>query len=435
MRIAVAVPSLEAAAPQRRALDAMLGRMVEEGCDVEAFAEHDRTSDVAPFPIHHYLRLPERHVERAFDIALYPLGRDASPYQGVWALMHRFPGVVWFLDAVAHHLAVGGIALMGDWASYREMLDDAYGDTGAAVAQTVASNWGTGALFRRYDLVAAAARGQRCVLASWPALARRIESRLDDVPVGVAPLGVDAPSVVQAAAAGTADTGRIALMSVNESYATTAVRAAAAALELDDTHGVTLCLSEPIYKAEGKRVAEHLGVLERIDWRLTTSPGELAEIAATPDVLVWLAEELQGGHRVLLLDGMRAGKATVVPRCGLYDDLPDGAVARLDLGRTLPVAFAALLDALRADPALCCGLGAAGRAFAGEEPDAASAARTLIDHLDAAATGFTLREAPVSAPAWAAVRAGMLDATLPGAVAPVVERHIADLLPTPGPKG
>jgi len=435
MRIAVAVPSLEPAAPQRRALDAILGHMVEDGCDVEAFAEHDRTSDVAPFPIHHYLRLPERHVEHAFDIALYPLGRDASPYQGVWASMHRFPGVVWFLDAVAHHLAVGGIALMGDWASYRALLDDAYGDNGAAVAQTVASNWGTGALFRRYDLIAAAARNQRRVLAAWPALARRIESRLDEVSVGVVPLGVDALPVGGEATSGTPGTGRIAIMSVNESYATSAVRAAAAALELDGTRAVTLCLSEPIYKAEGKRVAAHHGVRERIDWRLTTSPQELAEIAAAHDVLVWLAEELQGGHRVLLLDGMRAGKVTVVPRCGLYDDLPDGVVARLDLGRTLPVAFATLLDTLRADTVLCRALSDAGRAFAAAQPDAAAAARVLTDYLDAAATGFTLREAPVSAPAWSAIEAGMMDAGLPAAASPAVEQHIAALLRAAEPKG
>ena len=177
MRIAVALPSLEANAPQRRAIDSMLAHMVDDGHGIEGFAEHDRSDESASFPIFHYLRMPERHVAEPFDTALYPLGRDASPYQGVFALMNRFPGVVWFLDPVVHHLALGGIALLEDWAAYRNLLDTAYGDTGAALAQTVAKNWGTGALFRRYDLVAAVAAAQHGVLAAWPSLATRVASR------------------------------------------------------------------------------------------------------------------------------------------------------------------------------------------------------------------------------------------------------------------
>ena len=81
-------------------------------------------------------------------------------------------------------------------------------------------------------------------------------------------------------------------MSVNESYATTAVRVAAAALEVAPNARVRLCLSDPIYKAEGARVARHLGVDERIEWEFTALPGRLAEVAAASGILLWLAEEL-----------------------------------------------------------------------------------------------------------------------------------------------
>jgi hypothetical protein len=456
MRLAVALPSLEPAAPQRRALDAMMAHLVARGHELEAFVEHDRTADQAPFPFFHYLRLAERHRAAAFDTALYPLGRDASPYQSVWACMHRFPGVVWFQDAIAHHLAVGGIALMEGWAGYRRLLDDTYGERGAAVAQTVASNWGTGALFRRYDLVPAAATGQVRVLAAWPALARRIATRLEGREVGVAPLGIAAPpgaaedrpagtgAPAIAVAAQQGDIGaepareaalpertpprRVAIMSANESYATSAVRVAAAALALEGDLDVTLCLSEPIYKAEARRAAVHRGLRERIDWQLTTSPGALAEVAAGNDVLVWLAEELQGGHRLLLLQGMAAGKPTVVPRCGLYDDLPEGAVAKLELGHTLGPAFGVLLQALRDDAALREGLAHAARDFATACPDDAAAGEMLLAELEAAAAAGPLRERPVSQPAWQAVERIMRDAAVPGGAEAVVERRIEALL-------
>jgi len=430
MRIAVALPSLEANAPQRRAIDSMLAHMVDDGHGIEGFTEHDRSDESASFPIFHYLRMPERHAAEPFDTALYPLGRDASPYQGVFALMNRFPGVVWFLDPIVHHLALGGIALLEDWAGYRNLLDTAYGDTGAALAQTVAKNWGTGALFRRYDLVAAVAAAQHGVLAAWPSLATRIASRLEGRTVAVAPLAAWDSASGGSVPAGDApaDLRRIAIMSVNESYATSAVRTAAAALERADGTRVSLCLSEPIFKAEALTVARHLGVEERIDWEVTTSAQRLAEVAADNDVLLWLAEELQGAHRLLLLQGLDAGKLTLVPRCPLYDDLPQGAVIKLDLGTTLAPMFGGYLDALGADVELRDAICRNGRSFARECPDTRGATQALVAELEALSRSSSLEQAPVSAPTWEVVGAHMVDAALPGGASEVTRQRIEEAL-------
>lgn len=432
MRLAVGLPSLDAGDPLRGALDDTFAALVDDGHQVEGFAEHDRTRETLSFPVYHYLRMSERHSAAAFDAALYPLGRDATPYQGIYSLMHRFPGVVWFLDPIVHHLAVGGIALMHDWFSYRELLDAAYGDRGAAVAQTVAYNWGTGALFRRYDLVAATAATQPHVLAAWPALARRIASRLaDDREVGVVP--IPAPEAASSSAARldavevsspVPRAARVAVMTVNESYATSAVRVAAAVLETGDEATVTVCTSEPIYKAEGRRVSEHLGIHDRIEWCLTSSPRRLAEAAAAADVLVWLAEELQGGHRLLLLQGLAAGKLTVTPRCALYDDLPAGVVAKVDLGHTVGAEVGGLLRSLQDDEALRDGLSRAARSFAAEQATPSQAARRLAEELEAARRGSTLRREPVAGRTWSEVRAGIVDAALPGGSSPELRRRL-----------
>ena len=432
MRIAVALPSLGVAAPQRRALDAMLAKLVDDGHSIEGFAEHDRCGESEPFPAFHYLRMPERHAAERFDTALYPLGRDAAPYQGVFALMNRFPGVVWFLDPIVHHLAVGGIALMDDWAAYRSLLDAAYGDSGAAVAQTVASNWGTGALFRRYDLLAASAAAQHGVLAAWPALAARVSSRLEGRTVGVAPLVTRDSTVDERSPASDApgDLRRVAIMTVNESYPTTALRAAAAALDRNDGTRVSLCLSESIFEAEGRVVARHLGIEERVDWELTASPQRLAEIAADNDVLLWLAEELQGGHRLLLLEGLHAGKLTLVPRCPLYDDLPAGAVVKLDLGCTLASMFSGYLDAFADDGELRHALACSAKSFARECPDTRRAAQALVGELEALGGSSSLEEAPVSASTWEVVGDHMSAAALPGGATESTRRRIAEALRT-----
>ena len=283
MRIAAALPSLETGSPHRRSIDAMLEGLLAAGIEMEGFAEHDRLDQGDGFPVYHYLRMPERHRAAGFDLALYPIGRDAGPYQGVFALMNLYPGVAWIQDPSVHHLALGGIALLDNWTDYRAMLDAAYGRRGAAIAQTVASHWGTGALFRRYDLMAAVAGSQPGVLVAWPSLGERVASRLRR-PVGLAPLGVINPPTVTKWPAGEPAAGSlppVAVMTVNESYAKTAVEAAGAVLEVSPETTVTLCLSEPIYRAAGLPAAQHLGIDDRIRFELTTSPRRLSEVASS----------------------------------------------------------------------------------------------------------------------------------------------------------
>lgn len=424
MRVAVGLPSLDKGAPQRRSIDAMLAQLVEAGHDIEGFAEHDRVDDAATFRTFHYLRLGERHECRSFDTALYPLGRDATPYQSVLVSMSALPGMVWFLDPVVHHLAIGGVALLDDWAGYRLLLDDAYPATAGAIAQTVASNWGTGALFRRYDLIAGLTAAQRHVVAAWPALAARVSSRLEGRSVPVVPLANLAPGRTTGDADGVR---RVAIMTVNDSYATSAVRAAAAAIDAVDGVSVKICLSEPIYKAEGLDVARHLEIDERIDWELTTAPERLAVVAEESHVLVWLAEELQGGHRLLLLEGMAAGKVTLVPRCALYDDIPDGAVAKVDLGRPLGATCGAILGALRDDADLRRSLITNGRAFALESAGLEAATRRLAGELERSAKEPPQQEA-VSAPVWNKTHDHMMAAAVPGGASPETVQIVDDLL-------
>lgn len=427
MRLAVALPSYERGSLHGRSLDAMVAALAASGVEIEGFAEHDRLDGNAPFEVFHYLRMPERHQARSFDLALYPMGRDAGPYQGVFSLMQRFPSVVWFLDPVMQHFAIGGIALYDEWADYREIVDAAHGAAGAAVAQSVARGWATGALLRRYDIVALLAKGQQGVLAAWPSLADRLATASGRSDIGVVGLGlVEGPESWEVATeAGSPRSA--AIMALNEAYVDPALRAAGEILEACDDAEVSICINSVVYAAAAASVAERLGINDRVRWELSPSWERLAEVARRSGILLWFAEELQGAHRLLLLHGLTAGRLTLVPRTSLYDDLPDGAVAKIDLGAALAPTVREVVRTAFEEPAFADGLARAARRFASSYPDVDAAAAKLGQELERR-RDCAPRAAPVSGATWETVAAGTAAAATPGGASGAGRRAVSEVL-------
>ncbi len=434
MRVAVALPSLDPAALDRRSIDAVTAGLAARGHDVEAFSEHDRLEDDVGVPLFHYLRMSERHAAAAFDVALYPIGRDHIPYQGVYWLMRQLPSVAWFLDASVHHLVLGGIGFMDKWAGYRGMLDCEYGDLGAAVAHTVAGDWGTGAVFRRYDLMGAATSDQPGLLAAWPALAERLSSRIDRA-VGVAPLGlVDPVAEWEQDSVAPGVLPRAAIITVNDAYAVSAVRAASRILEIGRHRRVAVRIGRPVYQAFAEPAARELGIHDRVDWVLDASAQRLAEVSKEAGMLLFLAEDLRASDRLLLVQALAAGKLVLVPDCPLYDDLPEGVVAKTDLGSALAPTLDATLRALMDEGDLCEGLSAAAREFGAGYPGVEEAAAQLEVQLVAAASTGAPTQQNVGRRAWAAVAADLVDAVVPGGASAATRRHIEELLQTSSDK-
>jgi len=430
MRIAVALPALERDALDCRALETTLRALAESGVDIEGFAEHDRleVGDLG-FPVFHYLRMPERNAACPFDQALYPLGRDAAPYQAAFWLMGQFPGVVWLFDSVLHHLALGGYALWGKWTQYRELLRAAYGDIGPAVALTVAGNWGTSDLFRHFDLVAEMTRRQRAIIASWPALAGRTRRRVGGREVAVAPLPlVESAERWDSEWLSPAGPTAVTIVSMTSSNPAACVEAAAGALQGDPRRRVVICTSKPAHLMGAAAAARRRGINDRIDWVLDPGWVELADTARRAEMSIWLDEDLRAGERLIMLHGLAAGKPTIVPRSDLYADLPEGVVAKVDLGHSLGPEVAAFMDALVSDPALEDGLREGARAFAGESLEPSTAARQLGSLLEELPTSDGLEILNLSGPILEAVEQDMLEHVVPdGATAPT-RRLLGEIL-------
>jgi len=432
MRLAVALPGLESTALDRRALEATLSALADSGVDVEGFAEHDRleVGDLG-FPVFHYLRLPERNEAVPFDQVLYPLGRDAAPYQAAFWLMGQCPGVVWLLDSVLHHLALGGYGLWGKWTQYRELLTAAYGDIGPPVAHTVAGNWGTGALFRHYDLVAETTRRQRAVIASWPALAERIKSRTSGREIAVVELPLIEPAERwESERSSSRRPSSVTIVSMTSSNPAACVAAAAGALQGEMTRRAILCTSTPTHMTGAAAAARRRGIDDRIEWVLDPSWGELAEVARRSELSIWLDEDLRAGERLLVLQGLAAGKTTVVPRSDLYTDLPEGVVAKIDLGHSVGPEVAGLMEAFASDPALEDGLREGARVFAGRVPRPGEAAQQIVNLLEQLPISDGLEMLDLSRPVLESLRQDMIEHVVPdGATAPT-RRLLGDILDT-----
>ncbi len=430
MRLAVAMPGLERDSLHCRALEATLEAMAEAGVDLEGFAEHDRlAAEDLGFPIYHYLRLPERHRFSPFDVALYPIGRDASPYQAACWLMRQAPSVAWLFDSVLHHLALGGIALMGRWRSYRDLLEAAYGDIGAALTQAVAQNWGTNSLFRHYDLVAELTRDQHAVIASWPALAGRLASRMPNRGIAVAPLPlVEDPKHWQINDKIRGRSSTTAILSMNCSNPAGSVAAAAAVLGTDPEAKAVFCTSTFAYANGARESARRQGIHDRIDWILDPNQGSLTSIVREASVLIWLDEDLRADGRALLLHGLAGGRLTIVPRSDLYGDIPEGVVAKVDPGHSLGPEIAAFLEMLGKSASLRRGMQQSAVTFARSIPAAAEAAAQLQEILETLADPTGLRISRVSAPVWDALDEDLATHLIPAAATVSTHRLLSEII-------
>jgi hypothetical protein len=127
-------------------------------------------------------------------------------------------------------------------------------------------------------------------------------------------------------------------------------------------------------------------------------------------------------------------KVTFVPRSPLYEDLPAGAVVKLELGTRLPPDFAALLRGLDQDVELRSGLLDCGAAYHDGCATVDDAVAILVAELERFAGAGPPRLAAVSAPAWDKVTERLRDAALPAgasaATTELIDRIIGDQLAT-----
>lgn len=381
MRVAITLPSIDPEALVARQLDAVASALAER-VDVEVFVESTRLRHGGlPAPAFHYLRFDERHRHKAFDTALYPLGRDFLPYEPSYLLAGRLAGVAWILDPAMHHMLVGGLALLGRWDAYLEALETTIPEHGARVGAAVAGGWGTRALYDNHDPVARAmSKGHRMLAATAPIAARLqrqgVAAERVELPIGAGILGTptghsDAPSVV-------------AVVSASSRWPLPLMSGLARLLAKRPELSIHYVTPEIIHQVVAGPAASQAGLDGRIDWHLSPSSAEHLEVTDSADIVIAVAPEPVAYERALLYRALAAGAVTLVADAPHYDFVPRHVAPRLAPGRAVGDALFFTVDSLLDDEALVDGLRQAGRRLVAEGPEAASIASTLQAELERA---------------------------------------------------
>ena len=381
LRIAIALPTLDPKALQSQALDDIVASLRRDGHDVEAFVEHDRLfTGEQDRGLFHYLRGSERHRRQSFDASIYPLGRDARPFQAALWMMQELPGLVWFLDPVPHHVFVGDRALRGDWDGYESSLGRAFSGSGEMLRTLVQMGWGTAAFYRRYDMSNQLAHGQRAVAAASRPLAERL-ARLGFEEVPLVPFPAS-PKLTPLATCSTTSPelpGAITVISVNPGYAGGDFDGILALRRLFPRCDFRVCVPSPVYHVVAAPAAHRRGVHDQITWFLDPSWGEIADICESSSLLLFLSPDVVCAERVLMVEAMRTGRFVMAPHVSPIDDLPDGAPFKLPLGSLLPEALVRFTQLLFGDTECRTQVREVMHKAVGAIPTAEETARRLID--------------------------------------------------------
>lgn len=421
MRIAVALPALPRTSMLRAALTESIAALVAQGHEIEGFAEDPRDHGDDRFRVFHYLRLAERHDARAFDSGLYPLGRDWRPYESSLLAMFRLPGVVWVLDPVPHHLAVGGLAMRGWWDEYRGLLERAFGDQqGALLAMTVAAGWAVRSTYRRFDPTSTMLAGQRRICAATTEIAAALAGGGVEAPV----VPVPTPSL-RSTDAPRARCRRILVLAFHYGWPEPVLQSLARLLEADPGLEFRVVVPELLQLiAIGPR-ARAMGLEGRITW-LPPEEGVLGPLIDEVDLVAHLRDDPTAGEQALIDVALSRGMPVMQLRAPGVTVLPENVAWSVEPGRSLGPSFEGGVLTLVRDDALYRALAAGAKQFAAGRPVAADTAQQLAPLLRGAG-GSQLVRPPVSAPGWQRLRARMYDAVTPAGSGPGTRRRFESI--------
>lgn len=402
MRVAVALPSLDPGAPHRVEIDAAVQALAATEVEVECFAEVTLLREGEPGPpCWHYLRMAERHRDQPFDAALYPLGRDYRPYEPSWILMHQFPGAVWVLDAVLHHIAVGGLVLRGRWDAYRAAMDHAFGADGAVLTEVLSSWWTTSGFYGRHDPVPAQLAGQgRLLAASQPI----VDSWSGPDLAAVVPLPQVGPAEPTAASG---ELRRLTILTMNLVSPEPILRALREIRAQQPELAISVVAPELVHEHRLLPACARLGGLDEIDWFVGSDWVGMRDLIDDSDAVALLRVDLTTAEDALLHHAFATGAAVIGLDAPGFDCYPAHAVAKGSPGAELEAWLPATVAALSSDADLCRALRASGSAFWAGQPGAVEIASQLRDQLAACAADSPLRQLDLAGGARAELRSNL----------------------------
>ncbi len=326
-----------------------------------------------------------------FDLALYHLGNSPA-HASIYRRALQEPGVIVLHDLVLHHLVAWLTLEHGDAAGYIAAMRDAYGDTGARLAEREAS--GAEALDRfQFPLSERVARGARGVIAHSRYAADAVRRMAPRVPVAQIPHEIPATAVLEQSAAraalGLDPKARLigSFGNLGPAKRTPVLLDALRALRAR-LPGVQLLLVgavSPNFDVRGLIELFDLGGAVRV---LGHVPFDTFQTyMAAVDVCVNLRYPTAGETSGAVLRMMAQSKPVMVSRVGWFAELPDDAVVKIEVDEHEGELLTRTLERLLRDAPLRAAMGANARRYVLRECNVEFAAQSYADFLHAVLDG------------------------------------------------
>ncbi|HUP26891.1 MAG TPA: glycosyltransferase family 4 protein [Chloroflexia bacterium] len=271
-----------------------------------------------------------------YAAVVYQMG-NSSAHAYIYNELMRHPGVVVMHEFVLHHLRIWMTLNGGKRKEYINLMEQRHGQEGREAARRVMLGQFPEALFK-YPLSEDAINRARGIIVHSRYMEGLVRQIRPDASLAVVPMGVPLPPEIpkeEARQRLSIDQDTFLVTSVghlNPYKRVSATLRAFKALLMEVPRSLYLLVGSKSPNYDPTRQIEMLGLEEKVRFTGYASPQEFPLYLAASDVCLNLRYPTAGETSASLLRIMGAGVPVLVSRTGSFEELPDDAAGKVDIG-------------------------------------------------------------------------------------------------------
>jgi glycosyltransferase involved in cell wall biosynthesis len=331
-----------------------------------------------------------------YDATIYQMGNSAA-HAYIYETLLRHPGVVVMHEFVLHHLRIWMTLNGGKRKEYLSLMEKQHGSEGREAARRVMLGQFPEALFN-YPLSEEAIQRATGVIVHSRYMAGLVRGVMPGVPLAVVPMGVPLPLLIEKAEARARlglDPDLFLVTSVghlNPYKRVSATLRAFKSLLMDVPNALYLLIGSRSPNYDPARQIEMLGLQSQVRSTGYVSQAEFQDYLAASDVSLNLRYPTAGETSASLLRIMGAGVPVLVTRTGSFEELPDDAAGKIDVGDIEEELLLEYLLLLARRPDLRAAMSEAARRYVAEHHTLEAAARGYLEFIRSQKSGVRSQE-------------------------------------------
>jgi glycosyltransferase involved in cell wall biosynthesis len=332
--------------------------------------------------------LPARGFDSAasrYDSILYQMGNSPA-HAYIYEALLKHPGVVVMHEFILHHLRIWMALNGGRRKEYTELMERRYGDEGREAARRVLLGQFPDALFK-YPLSDEVVQKAAGIIVHSRYMEWLVRSVRPDVPLGVVPMGVPLPphiprDVARSRLGIPLDTFVVTSVGhLNPYKRVSATLRAFKALLMEVPKALYLLVGSKSPNYDPSMQIDMLDLSDHVRITGYVSEEDLPYYLAASDVCLNLRFPTAGETSASLLRIMGAGVPVLVSRTGSFEELPDDAAGKIDVGDIEEELLLAYLLVLARRPDVRGAMSEAARRYVAEHHTLEGAAQGYLDFL------------------------------------------------------